>query len=334
MKKRHMIIKDSQCHENHKNFHRFPKLKSKIVLAPMHNITNVAFRVLCKKYGAGMVSTELLSANAISRGNNAVLNITLKDKKEKPIVAQIFGQKVENVVESGKWLEKQGFDIIDFNVGCPSKKIMAQGSGGALLKRKNKIKEIVSGLVEAVDVPVTVKIRSGFDDKLVNAIEIAKICEDAGASGLIVHARTVAQGYGGKADWSVIKDVKDAVKIPVIGNGDVWNGEDAKRMIDETRCDYVMVGRGAIGNPFVFKAINEYLAKGVVVEQSAKEKIDDFFEYVKLCKKFGIFSVVDAKLKAQEFSKGLEGSVKLRRKLNSVKTIEEVERLMRSMIEK
>lgn len=310
---------------------QFPTLKSRVILAPMHNITNLAFRLMCKKYGAGLVSTELLSANAIAKGNKAVLKLSLTDKSEGLVVGQIFGQNTENIVRAGKILEKKGFDVIDFNIGCPSKKIMAQGSGGALLKRKNKIEEIVEELVKNVKVPVSVKIRSGFDDRSINAVEIAKICEKAGASAVIVHARTVAQGYSGKADWSVIKDVKEAVNIPVIGNGDVWNGEDAKRMLDETGCDYVMIGRGAIGNPFVFKRINEFLKNGKVVEQSKEERIKDFFDYIKLCKKFKIFSVVDAKLKAQEFTKGLDGSAGLRRELNKVKGWDEIEGLMEGL---
>ena len=209
----------------------------------MHNITNLAFRLMCKKYGAGLASTELLSANAIARKNKAVLEIAKTDKSESPVVAQIFGQNTENIIKAGKILEKK-FEIIDFNVGCPSKKIMAQGSGGALLKRKNKIAEIVKGLSESVKIPISVKIRSGFDNRNINAVEVAKICEKSGASAIIVHARAVEQGYGGKADWSVIKEVKENVKIPVIGNGDVFSGEDCKRMINETGCDYVMIGRG------------------------------------------------------------------------------------------
>lgn len=309
----------------------FPRLKSKVVLAPMHNITNVAFRMLCKKYGAGMVSTELLSANAFSRGNNAVEKLAIFDKKEKPIVAQIFGVKSENVIKAGMKFEKMGFDMINLNCGCPSKKIMAQGSGGALMRRSKKIGEIVKALVNEVKVPVTVKIRTGIDGKD-NSIEVAKACEENGASAVIVHARTVEQGYSGEADWEVIKKIKESIKIPVIGNGDVWCGEDAKRMLDETGCDYVMIGRGAIGNPFIFKEINEYLKNGKEVRQGVDEKIKDFFEYVKLSEKYEIFSLVDVKLKAQEFTKGLAGSTKLRRELNKVKEYEEVEKLMKDLL--
>ncbi len=308
----------------------FPVLKGKIILAPMHNITNLAFRLLCKEYGAGLVSTELLSANAISRKNNAVMKLALTDKIEKPSVCQIFGQNTENIVKAGKILEGK-FDMINFNLGCPSKKILEQGAGGALLKRKNKIEEIIKSLTKEIKIPVSVKIRSGFENKI-NAVEIAKICEKAGASAIIIHARTVEQGYSGKADWQIIKNVKDAVKIPVIGNGDVFCGEDAKDMIEKTNCDYVMIGRATIGNPFIFKQINKYLKTRKTVVQSKKEKIEDFFKYIDLCKKYDIFSVVDAKLKAQEFTKGLEGSSKLRRKLNTIRSWEGIKKVMEELL--
>jgi tRNA-dihydrouridine synthase B len=309
----------------------FPKLSGKLVLAPMHNITNIAFRIMCKKYGASLVSTELLSANAIARKNNAVLGLANTCKAEKPIAVQIFSQNAENMVSAAKILENK-FDIIDINFGCPSKKIMAQGSGGALLKRKNKIAEIVSEVSKAVDIPISVKIRSGYDENSVNAVEIAKICEDAGANAITIHPRTVKQGYSGKADWNLIKDIKQNVKIPVIGNGDVFSEKDAEKMLDETGCDYVMIGRGAIGNPFIFKKINNYLKTGKIIEQAKSEKIADYFEYINLTKEHDIFSIKDAKLKAQEFTKGISGSSKLRRELNNVKNWDEIERLMREMM--
>jgi tRNA-dihydrouridine synthase B len=310
---------------------KFPELQGKIILAPMADITNIAFRIMCKKYGAGLVSTELLSANAISRENNAVLKLALTDKSEKPVSCQIFSQNTENLVKSAKILENRGFDIIDINFGCPSKKIIEQGSGGALLKRKNKIAEIVKEVSSAINIPLTVKIRSGFKNKI-NAVEIAKICEENGASAIIIHARTVEQEYSGKADWKVIADVKKAIKIPVIGNGDVFSGEDAERMFKETNCDYIMVGRGTIGNPFIFHQINQYLKNHEMIFQTKEEKIKDYFEYIELAKKFNIFSIKDAKLKAQEFTKGLEGSARLRRELNNVKEREEIESLMKGMM--
>ncbi|MFA5856668.1 MAG: tRNA dihydrouridine synthase DusB [Candidatus Pacearchaeota archaeon] len=306
----------------------FPELKGKLILAPMHNITNLPFRLLCKKYGASLTSTELLSANAISRNNKLANKLAQTDNIERPITAQIFSQNTENMIKAAKSLEKD-FDIIDINFGCPSKKIMAQGSGGALLKRKNKIFEIVSEVAKNVDKPVTVKIRSGVDKKNINGLEIAKTCELAGASAIIIHARTVEQGYSGKADWELIKQIKKTVKIPVIGNGDIFTPEDAEKMLKETSCDYLMIGRGAIGNPFLFKQINNYLEKGEIIFQTKESKIEDFFEYLEYCKKYDLLSISDIRLKAQEFTKGLPGSSKLREKLNRIKSIEEIEKIMK-----
>jgi tRNA-dihydrouridine synthase B len=300
---------------------KFPKLSGKLILAPMHEITNVAFRLMCKNYGASLVSTELLSANALARENKAILDLAFTIPLEKPIACQLFTQNSESMVKAAKIVEKD-FDIIDINLGCPSKKIMAQGSGGALLKRKNKIHELVHETNNAVRIPVTVKLRSGIDKNNINAVDIAKICENAGASAITIHARTVEQGYSGKADWNLIKEIKKSVKIPVIGNGDVFTPEDAKKMLEETNCDYIMIGRGAIGNPFIFKQINHFLKTGEIINQTKEEKIKDYFEYIELTKGFDIFSIKDAKLRAQEFTKGLQGSVKLRRELNRIKDYE------------
>ena len=302
----------------------FPKLKNKLILAPMHDITNIAFRLMCKKYGASLTSTELLSANALSKQDNLSLKLAVTNNSEKPVCSQVFGQNTENLVKAAKVLEKN-FDIIDINFGCPSTRILSQGAGAALLKRENKIKEIVEQVSKNIKKPLTVKIRSN------NAVEIAKICEKAGASAIIIHARTVKQGYSGKADWEVIKKVRKNVKIPVIGNGNIIDGESAKKMLDETSCNYVMIGRAAIGNPFIFKQINEYLKTGKEIKQTKKQKIEDFFEYIKLAKKHKIFSVSDAKMKAIEFTRGLEGSKELRRRLNTIKTPEEIENLVKTL---
>ena len=300
---------------------KFLKLKGKLILAPMHDVTNLAFRLMCKNYGASLVSTELLSANPIARGNNAVIKTIITDKKEKPVVIQLFGQNTDNLVRAAKKMEKR-FDIIDFNLGCPSKKILAQGCGAALLKRKKKMKEIVERVSNAIDKPFTVKIRNE------NAVEIAKICEKAGASAITIHARTTKQGYSGKADWNVIKEVKEVVKIPVIGNGDIVDGKSAQQMLEQTNCDYVMIGRAAIGNPFIFKQINKYLKTGKEIKQTKTEKIEDYFEYIKLAKKYNCFSVKDARWKAQEFTKGLVGSNEFRRKMNSIKSEKEIMNLI------
>lgn len=292
----------------------------------MAEITNIAFRIMCKNYGAGLVSTELLSANAISRKNNAVMTLGLTDKQEKPNVIQLFAQKSENMAKAAKIMEKD-FDMIDLNFGCPSTKIMAQGSGGALMKRPGKIGEIVKAVKEVAKKPVSAKIRKGFDKKT-NAVEIAKICEENGADMIIIHGRTIGQGYSGKADWEVIKEVKKSVKIPVVGNGDVVDGESAKRMFEETNCDYIMVGRAAIGNPFIFKQINEYSKTGKIIEQTKEERIKDYFEYIELTRHFDIFSILDAKRQAQYFTKGFEGSAKLRKKLNGERDFEVIKKIV------
>ena len=305
---------------------KLPEFSSKVFLAPMAEITNIAFRIMCKNYGAGLVSTELLSANAISRKNNAVMTLGLTDKQEKPNVIQLFAQKSENMAKAAKIMEKD-FDMIDLNFGCPSTKIMAQGSGGALMKRPGKIGEIVKAVKEVAKKPVSAKIRKGFDKKT-NAVEIAKICEENGADMIIIHGRTIGQGYSGKADWEVIKEVKKSVKIPVVGNGDVVDGESAKRMFEETNCDYIMVGRAAIGNPFIFKQINEYSKTGKIIEQTKEERIKDYFEYIELTRHFDIFSILDAKRQAQYFTKGFDGSAKLRKKLNGVRDFEVIKKIV------
>lgn len=306
----------------------FPKLDSKAILAPMHEITNLAFRIMCKKYGAGLVSTELISANGIVDGNKTVQRLAATDKLEKPAVAQLFGQSAEKMVLAAKILEKN-FSIIDINFGCPSKRIIGQGAGAALLKKKNKIAEIVKEVSSAIKKPLTVKIRAGFDARNINGVEIAKICEENGASAIIVHGRTVGQGYSGKADWNIIKKVKETVSVPVIGNGDVIDGKSAEKMLNETNCDYVMIGRAAVGNPFVFKQINTYLKEGKLIKQTKEEKIKDYFEYIRLSKKFNCFSFKDAKQKAQEFTKGLEGSSKLRKKINAAADWKDLEILIK-----
>jgi tRNA-dihydrouridine synthase B len=302
---------------------QFPKLQGKIILAPMHKITNLPFRILCKEYGASLVSTELLSAEAIAKNNNLILKIAKTCKEEKPICAQIFSNNIENMIVAAKVLEKD-FEIIDINLGCPSNKIVKQGFGGALLKDKNKIYEIVSKISNTVTKPITVKIRSGFDENSINSIEIAKICETAGASAITIHARTVKQGYSGKADWNIIKQIKNIVKIPVIGNGDIFTPQDAEKMLKQTKCDYVMIGRATIGNPFIFKQTNHYLKTGKIINQTKNEKVMDYFEYLKLCKKCKILELNDIKLKALDFSKGISGSSRLRKELNSVKNIEDI----------
>ena len=231
------------------------KIANKIVLAPMAGICNSAFRRICKEMGCGLIYAEMVSDKAITYNNQKTIDMLYMTEEERPIVQQIFGSDKESFVVAAKYIyENMKPDIIDINMGCPVPKVAVRAqAGSALLKSPDKIYDIVKAVVEAVPIPVTVKIRSGWDSNNINAVEVAKIVEKAGASAICVHPRTRSQGYSGKADWSVIKAVKESVSIPVIGNGDVKTPEDVVRMINETNCDAVMIGRGILGNPWLIK---------------------------------------------------------------------------------
>jgi tRNA-dihydrouridine synthase B len=291
-------------------------IPNKIVLAPMAGVNDIAFRQLCKRYGAGLIYTEMVNANAISRANKATYRRFEFSESEKPIAVQLFGAKKDCIIDAAKFIESSGADIIDFNLGCADVKVMQQGAGAALLKRPAKIGELISAIVEAVKIPVTAKIRLGV--KKNQGIEFAKIIEKAGASAIAVHARTAEQFYSGKADWNAIKEIKENVSIPVIGNGDIVKPEDAKRMLDETGCDFVMIGRAAIGNPMIFRQINDYLKTGKYEKVSAKQRIDCFFEFLKLAEKHKVkYDAV--KRHALAFTKGLPNAAKFRFALSKVK---------------
>ncbi|PIN87059.1 tRNA dihydrouridine synthase DusB [Candidatus Woesearchaeota archaeon CG10_big_fil_rev_8_21_14_0_10_44_13] len=305
----------------------FPKLTSKTIMAPMAGITDVAFRLLCRRYGAGMCFTEMISANALARLNSRTLDMLDTCREERPIGIQLFGQNTDSLIKSAEYLKENCVcDVIDFNLGCPASKIIKQGAGSALLERPNKVKEIVEGLV-GVGLPVAIKTRLGIRKTKNNVIKIAKICEEAGASAITVHARYQNQGYTGKADWKSIKLVKEKVSIPVIGNGDVIKPEDAKKMLDETGCDYVMIGRAAMGNPFLFRQCNDYIEKGKYDKLEAIEKINLFFEYLELARKKGL-DFRKLKLQANYFTKGVFGGAVLRDGIGKTKKTEEIVRIL------
>ena len=239
------------------------KIDNKVVVAPMASITNTSFRKICKDMGAGLIVAEMVSDKAIMHDSKKTLDLLKMTDYERPISQQIFGSDIESfLIATKKIINIMNPDIIDINMGCPVPKVAIKNQAGSgLLKNPEKVKEIVSEVVKISTVPVTVKIRSGWDDNNINAVEIAKICEEAGAGAITVHARTRKQGYTGKADWNIIKEVVDAVSIPVIGNGDIKTPYDAKRMLDETGCTAIMIGRGLLGNPWLIKDTINFLLR-------------------------------------------------------------------------
>ncbi|MHA7966144.1 tRNA dihydrouridine synthase DusB [Paenibacillus sp. CAU 1782] len=252
------------------------EMKNRVVLAPMAGVCNPAFRLIAKEFGTGLVCAEMVSDKAILHGNKRTMEMLFVDEREKPLSLQIFGGDRESLVEAAKVVDKQtNADIIDINMGCPVPKVTKCDAGARWLLDPNKIYEMVSAVVDAVDKPVTVKMRIGWDDEHVYAVENARAVERAGGNAVSVHGRTREQQYTGKANWDIIKEVKEAVSIPVIGNGDVFSPEDAKRMLDTTGVDGVMIGRGALGNPWMLYRTIQFLESGKLLgDPTPREKLD------------------------------------------------------------
>ena len=309
------------------------EIKNNVCLAPMAGICNSAFRRIVKEYGTGLIYAEMVSDKALYYDSEKPKKMLYMTEEERPIAQQIFGSdKTSFVVAAKKVYELMKPDIIDINMGCPVPKVAVKSqAGAALLKNPEKIKEIVEAVVEAVPCPVTVKIRSGWDEKSINAKEVAKIIEEAGASAITVHPRTRAQGYEGKADWNIIKEVKENVSIPVIGNGDIKTIYDAKKMIDETGCDAIMIGRAALGNPYLFKQVIAYLNKGEILEDlSPKEKIDltiKHFKYL-LEIKPEKQAVLEMRTHAAWYIKGLNKSKEIKLEIFKCETKEELLKIL------
>ena len=306
-------------------------LDNPYILAPMAGVTDLPFRLLCKEQGAGLLCMEMISAKALQYKNKNTKALLAIHPQEYPVSLQLFGSDPKIISEMAKEIEELPFQILDINMGCPVPKVVKNGEGSALMKNPKLIYEIVSQTVKAIQKPVTVKIRKGFDDDHVNAVEVAKVIEEAGASAVAVHGRTREQYYSGKADWDIIRQVKEAVSIPVIGNGDVTSGEKALAMKEQTGCDGIMIGRGAEGNPWIFRELVEYDRTGVLPGRPSKEQIKEtMLRHARLQIEFkgDYLGIREMRKHVAWYTKGMKGSAKLRDDINKVESYEELKQLL------
>lgn len=307
------------------------ELSNPYILAPMAGVTDLPFRLLCKEQGAGLLCMEMVSAKAIQYNNRNTKALLEIHPEELPVSLQLFGSEPDTISEMAKRIEELPFAILDINMGCPVPKIVRNGEGSALMKNPKLVHEIVSKTVKAIQKPVTVKIRKGFDESCINAVEIAKIIEDAGAKAVAVHARTREQYYSGQADWDIIRQVKEAVTIPVIGNGDVTSGEKALAMIEQTGCDGVMIGRGAQGNPWIFSELLEYERTGKIPERPSKEEMKEMMlrhARLQIQYKGEYLGIREMRKHVSWYTTGLPNSAKLRGEINAVESYEQLEILL------
>ena len=311
-----------------------PHFSSKAFLAPMAGVSDPALRIMCKEMGAGLVVTELTSVNAIV-AKHEQLESQSKDitefiefsEKERPLSVQLFGSNITALEKAAKIVEPH-FDMIDYNMGCPAPHITKQMAGGALLQNSDLTREIFRTLVNTVRKPITLKMRMGVTEENKSLfLEISKIAEQEGIQMMTLHPRTVSQGYSGHSDWDMIKKLKENVSVPVIGNGDITSPELAKKILDYTGCDYIMIGRGAMGNPFIFEQINDYLEYGIYKQYSLSDKLDSFVRYMELTTKYNI-RFTNIKQQAIRFTKGTVGGAQLRNRLSMAKNTQELKELL------
>lgn len=309
-------------------------LENSYVLGPMAGVTDLPFRLLCKEQGAGLLCMEMVSAKGIFYNNKNTESLLQIHPEEVPVSLQFFGSDPKIVSEMAKRVEERPFSILDINMGCPVPKVVRNGEGSALMKNPKLVYELVSATVKAIKKPVTVKIRKGFDDEHINAVEIAKIIEEAGAAAVAVHGRTREQYYSGKADWEIIRQVKEAVSIPVIGNGDVTSGEKAIAMREQTGCDGVMIARGAQGNPWIFWELLEYERTGRLPDRPDVEEIKQtMLRHARLQIEYkGDFTGIrEMRKHVAWYTKGLHGAARLRDQINQVESYAELENLLTSL---
>ena len=310
-------------------------LSNPYILAPMAGVTDLPFRLLCKEQGAGLLCMEMVSAKAIQYNNKNTKALLEIHPEEEPVSLQLFGSDPEVISEVAKQIEELPFAILDINMGCPVPKIVRNGEGSALMNQPKLVYEIVSKTVKAIRKPVTVKIRKGFNDESINAVEIAKIIEDAGAAAVAVHGRTREQYYSGKADWDIIRQVKEAVSIPVIGNGDVTSGESALAMMRETGCDGVMIGRGAQGNPWIFSELREYEKTGQMPARPSNAELKEMMlrhARLQMQYKGDYLGIREMRKHVAWYTTGLPNSAKLRGEINAVESYEELEELLKKRL--
>jgi nifR3 family TIM-barrel protein len=309
-------------------------LDNNIILAPMAGVTDLPFRLICKEQGAGLLCMEMVSAKAVHYNNKNTEDLMEIHPEEMPVAIQIFGSEPDIMAETAVKIEHRPFAILDINMGCPVPKVVNNKEGSALMKNPKLAGEIIHAVSHAIKKPVTVKIRKGFDDDSINAVEMAKIAENNGASAIAVHGRTREQYYSGKADWDIIRQVKEAVKIPVIGNGDITDAISAKKMLDETGCDGIMVGRASRGNPWIFREINSYLDTGIIPPRPTVEELcNTILKHARLQLQYKdeYIAIREMRKHVAWYTAGYPHSAKIRQAVNEIESIEELEKLIESL---